>query len=358
MQADSMMMMGMDDMSAGQADILPVLSGSHKAAIIVQMILSTGGTLPLTSLSSQGQTRLMRDFSDLGRVDRSTLSAVVAELERELEDQGLKFPRSIAAALETLESHVSPELVKGLRDELGVLDPTPPWEAITGLSTDKLMELIGDEDPKVAAIILSKLEPEQASEIVEKLPQEQASSLTLAVQGTETTSPEMLTRIGRYLRSSLPEEPPKAFSDEPSLRVANMLNSTSPGRRDELLASLGETDPDFAAAVRANIFTFGDIATRISATDVAKLIRGVPQDELVTALAFCKETEKQSCDFILDNISQRMADGLREEVNDLGEVNDKLGEEAMGKITSAVRGLADLGEVTILPPADQVDAEE
>ena len=350
--------MGMDDMSAAMADQLPALSGPHKAAIIVQMILSSGGTLPLTSLSPEGQTRLMRDFSELKRIDKATLSVVVSELERELDDQGLKFPRSIKDALATLESHISPELVKDLRDELGVIDPTPPWEAITSLPLEKLIELISNEDTKVAAIIISKLDAEKASEIMEKMPQEEASALTLAIQGTDTTSPEMLTRIGRFLRSALPDEAPKAFSDEPSLRVANMLNSSSPGRRDELLASLGEADAEFAAEVRANIFTFGDIATRISVTDVAKLIRGVPQDDLVTALAYCKESEKLACDFILENISQRMADGLREEVNDLGEVNDKVGEEAMGKITSAIRGLADLGEVTILPPPDKNAPEE
>ena len=78
---------------------LPALAGPQKAAIIIQMVLSEGGSLPLQSLSPRGQTRRMQDFVELGRVDRATLAAVVADLERDLAMQGISFPRSVTDAL-------------------------------------------------------------------------------------------------------------------------------------------------------------------------------------------------------------------------------------------------------------------
>lgn len=342
--------------SAG--DTVPALAGPQKAAIIIQMILSEGGSLPLSSLSPRGQTRLMQDFVELGRVDRATLAVVVADLERDLAMQGISFPRSVTDALGLLESHLSPELVSDLRGQLGLKTPTSPWKKIAALEPKALMALLPDEDPKVAAIVLSKLDPEKASEILDQVAPEQATQLTLAMQDTSEVTPEMLTQIGQMLTAAIPQETPKAFADAPPLRVANLLNAASPDRRDEVLAALGDQDAEFAAEVRKLIFTFADIATRITAVDIAKVTRDVSQEDLVQALAYAKEIEPESTSFILDNISKRMAEALREEMGEIGEVPKKAGEDAMGKITTAIRALSDAGELTILPPGSADDDAE
>ncbi|MCY4334530.1 MAG: flagellar motor switch protein FliG [Litoreibacter sp.] len=340
----------------GQPDFgVPALAGPQKAAIIVQMILSEGGSLPLTSLSSTGQARLMKDFVEIGRVDKATMESVVADLERDMSMLGLSFPRSVADALETLEAHLNPDVVDDLRGKLGLAAPPSPWLQITEMPVSKLIELIPAEDTKVAAIVLSKLDPEQASEVLDRMPPEEATELAFAMQSTKKVSPEMLNKVGQSLLHALPKEKPKAFSDAPELRVANMLNSASPDRRDELLEQLAEKDPEFAANVRSNIFTFGDIATRIKDVDVLKITRDLSQEELVLAMAYAMETEKEACEFILSNISSRMADAMREEIADSDEIGKKQGEDAMGKVTTAVRALADLGEISIMPPPSDDD---
>lgn len=326
----------------------PALPGPQKAAIIIQMILSEGGSLPLSSLSARGQARLMQDFVEIGRVDRATLATVVADLERDLSMVGLSFPRSVADALNTLESHLNPDVATSLRNQLGLGAPPAPWARIVGLPTEQLVAIIPNEDPKVAAILLSKLDPEKASELLETLPEAQATQVALAMQNTATVSPEMVTQIGTMLAGSLPSERPKAFNDAPALRVANLLNAASPDKRDAVLASLSEEDPEFADLVRSLIFTFADIATRIAPPDVAKITRDVGQEDLVAALAYAMTSEAEAAEFMLSNMSQRMADALREEMEELGTVPKKAGEAAMGLITSAIRKLADAGEVTIL----------
>ncbi|WP_299301879.1 FliG C-terminal domain-containing protein [uncultured Litoreibacter sp.] len=341
---------GGTSMPAKPADMGPVLPGPQKAAIIIQMILSEGGSLPLSSLSARGQARLMQDFVELGRVDRATLSLVVADLERDLSMSGLSFPRSVADALSTLESHLNPEVVDNLRGQLGLSTPPAPWPKVAALPAEQLIALLPDEDPKIAAIVLSKLDPDKASEVLEDMDPDQATQVTLAMQSTATLSPDMVARIGTMLAAAIPSEKPTAFKDAPALRVANLLNAATPDKRDAVLASLTDQDAAFAEAVRASIFTFADIATRIAGPDIAKITRDVPQEELVMALAYAQVAEPASTDFLLANLSQRMAAALREEMEEQGEVPKMAGEAAMGRITSAIRRLADTGEVTILAP--------
>ncbi len=345
-------------MPATPSDVAVNLAGPQKAAIIIQMILSEGGSIPLTSLSSRGQTRLMQDFVELGRIDRATLASVVADLERDISMIGLSFPRSVADALETLESHLSPELVTDLRGQLGLGAPPAPWARVANLPVETLADLLPDEDPKIAAVVMSKLDAEKASELLERMAPEQATRVTMAMQSTEKLGPDMVTEIGHMLAAAIPVEKPRAFSDAPALRVANLLNAASPDRRDEVLAALAEEDATFANLVRASIFTFADIATRIEAADIAKITRDVPQEELVLALAYAKSVEPESSEFLLGNLSQRMAAALREEIEEQGDVAKKAGETAMGKITSAIRKLADSGEIKILPPAGSEDMED
>lgn len=334
----------------------PALAGPQKAAIIIQMVLSEGGSLPLSSLSQRSQTRLMQDFVELGRVDRATLSVVVADLERDLASVGLSFPRSVSDALSTLEAHLNPELVSDLRGQLGLTATPSPWGKITTMPNDKLLALIPDEDPTVAAIILSKLDAEKASEILDGMTPEIAGQVSLAMQNTGTIRPDMLARIGTMLVDGIPVEAPKAFVEAPALRLANLLNAASPDRRDAVLASLSESDATFAEEVRGSIFTFADITTRIAAVDISKVTRDISQEDLVQALCYAAEPEPEAAEFILSNLSQRMADALREEITELGSVDKKPGEAAMGKLTSAIRRLVDAGEITLIKPVS--DAEE
>lgn len=338
------------------APAAPALAGPQKAAIIIQMILSEGGSLPLSSLSQRSQTRLMQDFVELGRVDRATLCVVVADLERDLASVGLSFPRSVSDALSTLEAHLNPELVKELRGELGLTSTPSPWGKITTLPNDTLLGLIPNEDPTVAAIILSKLDAEKASDILDSMTPELAGQVSLAMQNTGTIRPDMLAHIGTMLLGGIPSEAPKAFTEPPALRLANLLNAASPDRRDAVLASLVESDATFAEEVRGSIFTFADITTRVAAVDISKVTRDVTQEDLVQALCYAATPEPQAAEFILSNLSQRMADALREEITELGEVDKKPGEAAMGKVTSAIRRLVDAGEITLIKPVTD-DAE-
>ena len=162
----------------------------------------------------------------------------------------------------------------------------------------------------------------------------------------------MVQRIGISLAAQLDAQPSQAFSDEPPERVGAILNFSSSSTRDGVLEGLDETDKDFAEQVRKNIFTYANIATRIDARDVAKVVRGVEQDLLIKALAGATGEAAASTEFILSNMSKRMADGLREEMENLGKVKETDAEEAMNAVVAAIRDLESTGEIFLLTGDD------
>jgi flagellar motor switch protein FliG len=96
--------------------------------------------------------------------------------------------------------------------------------------------------------------------------------------------------------------------------VGAILNVSSAAVRDALLDGLTADDATFADKVRKAIFTFAHLPARVPPRDVPKVVRVVDQATLVTALAGATGPLEAVADFILANMSQRMAQTLREEI--------------------------------------------
>ena len=69
----------------------------------------------------------------------------------------------------------------------------------------------------------------------------------------------------------------------------------------------------------------------------------------MTALAGAATDEDQvAVDFMLSNMSSRMADNLREEISERGKVKLSEAEDAMTQIVGAIRTLVDEGAITLI----------
>lgn len=332
--------------------VRPGLTPRQKAAVIVRHLLTEGGSLPLASLPEHMQAALAEQMGKMRLIDRTTLDAVVAEFLSELESVGLAFPGGIEGALSMMDGHISQSAATRLRRMASASSKVDPWERITALPVDRLLPILVDEAIEVGAVMLSKLPVPKAAEILGRLPGERARRVAYAVSLTGNTDPETVRRIGAALLAELDNQPARAFEAGPVERVGAILNVSPALTRDDVLLGLEGEDAAFAAEVRRAIFTFVHIPARLSARDAPKITRMVDQPVLVTALAAAagKPGLQEAAEFILENISQRLAQGLREEIAARGRVKDKDGEEAMNAIILAIRQMEGAGELTLVQP--------
>jgi flagellar motor switch protein FliG len=110
----------------------------------------------------------------------------------------------------------------------------------------------------------------------------------------------------------------------------------------------------FAKLVQRAIFTFVHIPSRINPRDVPKVTRIVDQPVMVTALAAAATSPEltATANFILSNMSQRMAQSLREEIQERGKVTEKDGESAQSAVISGIRALVSTGELVLTQPEE------
>ena len=333
-----------------ETGVSPVsLSRRAKAAIVVRLLVNDGADIPLEDLPEPLQARLTEQMGALSTVDRATLASVVDEFAQELENIGLAFKGGIAGALDALDGRISKQTAERLRKEAGIRKYGDPWERLRQMGPEKLLPVLESESVEVAAVLLSKLDVKPAADLLGKLPGPRARQITYAVSLTSNVTPDAVDRIGLSIAAQLDAEPLRAFENGPVERVGAILNSTTSLTRDDVLEGLDETDSGFAEMVRRAIFTFENIPQRIAARDIPRVVRVLDQDALITALSGAEAAGMEaSASFILDNMSGRMADSLRDEISDRGSVTQSDMEEAMANIVQSIRAMETSGELLLI----------
>lgn len=328
------------------------LSKLEKAAIIVRLMVAAGVDMSLVDLPEDRQTALTHQMARMKSLDDDTIMSVVAEFGEEMDGDGFSFPDGLEGALSVLEKTISPSLINRMRKKAGISLRGDPWVRISSLENDKIVSVLENESVEVGAVVLSKLTVAKSAELLGLIPGERARRITYAVSQTAAISPQVVRRIGDSLVAQLDTSVESAFADAPVARVGEILNRSPARTRDTVLDGLEETDKDFAKEVRKAIFTFANIRERVDASDVPKVMRVADQGALIQIIAGAEGADKDSIDFILSNISQRMADSLKAEAEELKNVTEDQVEAAMGEIVQAVRQLQADGEIFLIAGDD------
>jgi flagellar motor switch protein FliG len=125
--------------------------------------------------------------------------------------------------------------------------------------------------------------------------------------------------------------------------AAEILNGVGSKLESELLDSVRETDEDLAQAIQDQMFTFEDVI-KLDDRAIQTVLREVANDGLVIAL---KGASAEVREKVLKNMSQRAAEGLREDLESRGPVRVADVEAQQREILRIVRKLADAGEISV-----------
>lgn len=328
---------------------LPQLSKRAKAAIVVRLLINEGAEIALEELPPELQAHLTQQMGAMRVVDRTTLAAVVEEFTQELDSIGLSFPGGIAGALDALDGRISRETAARLRKEAGVRAAGDPWKRLRSLPPEDLKTIVTRESTEVAAVLLSKLDVPVAAGLLGLLSGPEARRITYAVSLTSDVGPDAVDRIGLSLVAQLDQKTVLAFEEGAAVRLGAILNSSSTPTRNDVLSGLGESDQGLADAVRKAIFTFGDIITRIGPADVPRILREVDGATLITAMVGAEaEGFADTRDFILENMSGRMATQLREDMEEAGKVKSADADTAMMAVITAIRDMQERGDLVLV----------
>ncbi|QIE55388.1 hypothetical protein G5B40_07905 [Pikeienuella piscinae] len=335
---------GADHAGAHPADRL---EQAEKAAIVLVALGPETAARLLAGIGERRLHRFARIVNGLSEVPADVVERVIAEFLHKIEDT-----RSVGGgaveARRFLSEVLDKDQVNRIMGDLNTKGRSV-WSMLGDVPDVRIANWLRSEHPQVAAIALSRLSPVKAARVLERLGQAEAEDIVMRMGPAAIADPGVTARIGDVIaRDFLPAAISQRNRPEPADLIAGVMNHVSAAVRDRLLAAMVDAAPKLAEAVRKVMFTFEHIPERINPRDVGLITKSVDEAVLLRALKAGGERGRATADFIFANISKRLAERLREDLEALPQPTRKEGEEAQTALVAAIVDLRESGALKII----------
>jgi flagellar motor switch protein FliG len=250
----------------------------------------------------------------------------------------------IGYAKEILEKALGTQKALDVINKLTVSLQVRPFEFVRKTDPAQLLNFIQKEHPQTIALILAYLKPQQASVVLAALPQDKQADVARRIATMDRTSPEVIKEVERILEKNLSSLVTEDFTAAGGVQaIVNILNTVDRGTEKYIMETLEIEDTDLAEEIRKRMFVFEDILT-LDNRSIQRFLRDVENNQLAIALKGATEEVQK---IIYANMSKRLAEMIREDIEFMGPVRLKDVEEAQQKIVNIIRKLEDAGEIVI-----------
>jgi flagellar motor switch protein FliG len=326
----------------------PVLAGPQKAAIALLSLDEEIATQVLAKMAEADVRRLVEAVEHLEDVGGDVIAGVLEDLERGITSPlavvrtgGTKYVRKLADA--AFGSDRAQRLFGGVAPP-----PTDPLLLLRTARVNALAQLLTEEHPQIAAVVLTQLPAAVAAKVLALMPTDQAADLAARISELEEVPEHAVVEASESLVRALELAGGLASSDARATFdglafSAAIVNEMSSEAGDELLGKVAARDETIASRIREALFTFEDLL-RIASRELGNLMRSVQSETLITAL---QTATTELRDHLLGALSQRAAATLRDDLASASPKRLSEVEAAQREVIDSAMKLAAEGKLTM-----------
>ena len=334
-------------LAADRSPEILALSKRERAAIILG-VLGTEAATPILEQMDEGCHRAFASaMARLEKIKPETVETVIQDFVAELETSEMTVSGGLDRAREMLVGVTDANVLADILDEADHPTSRNVWEKLEKVEDVVLAEMLELEHPQTAAVIVDRLPAEKAAIIMDLVSIDTACRIVLGMNRASMLSPRVIDAIGQSVSKDFLAHQKRGKRITPADKIGAIMNYAPGEVRTNVLNFLGRTDPDLLTEVKKKMFTFDDIPARIENRDITAIVRATPNETLLTALAGAQESAPAVVDYVLGNISSRVAEQLREELGDMGKVKVRVSEEAQTEIIKIIRTLESEGALKL-----------
>ncbi|MBB6282159.1 flagellar motor switch protein FliG [Geobacillus subterraneus] len=320
------------------------LSGRQKAAILLISLGPDVSASVYKHLSEEEIEKLTLEISNVRQVTSEQKEEVLEEFRQLALAQDYIAQGGIAYAKEVLEKALGPDKAMNIINRLTSALMVRPFDFARKADPMQLLNFIQNEHPQTIALILSYLEPAQAGQILSALPQEMQADVARRIALMDSTSPEIISEVEQILERRLSATVVQDYTQAGGIEaVVEVLNQVDRSTERTILDALEIQDPELAEEIKKRMFVFEDIVT-LDNRAIQRVIREVDNNDLMLALKVASDEVK---DIVFRNMSTRMVETFKEEMEYMGPVRLRDVEEAQSRIVAVIRRLEETGEIVI-----------
>ncbi|QOY34467.1 flagellar motor switch protein FliG [Anaerobacillus isosaccharinicus] len=320
------------------------LSGKEKAAILLISLGPDVSAQVYKHLSQEEIEKLTLEIASVRKVDTSTKEEIIDQFHQLAIAQDYITQGGIGYAKNVLEKALGEQEAMEIINRLTSTLQVKPFDFARKADAGQILNFIQNEHPQTIALILSYLESVQAGQILSELPQEVQADIAKRIALMDSTSPEIINEVENILERKLSATVTQDYTRTGGVEtVVEVLNSVDRSTERTILDALEIQDPELAEEIKKRMFVFEDIVT-LDNRSIQRVIRDVENEDLQLALKVANDEVK---DVVFKNMSQRMVETFKDEMEFMGPVRLRDVEEAQSRIVAVIRRLEEAGEIVI-----------
>jgi flagellar motor switch protein FliG len=324
----------------------PTTPGIRKAAILMIILGDQISGEILRNMDEDEVQKIGEEVARITSISPDQAESVLEEFYQMSMAREYVLKGGIDYAKKMLMTAFGPEHAKRLVDRLvkTLGSELASFDTLQKADPQQLAKFIHNEHPQTIALILSHLNASQAAGLLVSLPQELRADVALRMANLDQISPEIVSKIAVIIGQRLKALGEMNRESYGGVRaVSEMFNRLDSGTSKDILEAIEENDPKLVETIRHMMFVFEDLLV-LSGEALKEMLGKVDRKTLTVAL---KGTSEQLKVHILQLMSQRGAEMLKEDMEALGPIKIKEVEAAQQQIIAVIRQLEADGTISL-----------
>ncbi len=332
-------------MSGINVELRPELNSAQKAAAVVVSLGAEKASQIYQYMEEEEVEMLTLEVARLGLLNAEQTEAVLSEFyqhcmtNKAVTEGGLEYARAV------LEKAYGSQTANSLLEKVMKSLKNQKFAFLNKADVKSLFTALRHERPQTMALVLSYVDPDKAAAVIEQLEADQQVRVVEAIATMEGASPAAVRVIE--------EEMERKFSSiitGSNIKVgginyvADIMNNLDRSSEKSIFDGLSMRDEELVEEIRKRMFVFEDIVT-MDDRSVQRFVRDCDPRDLVLAL---KATTPEVTAKLFANMSSRMAESIRDDLEVTINVRMRDVEDAQQRIANVIRDLEERNEIIIL----------
>ncbi|MEO9968474.1 MAG: FliG C-terminal domain-containing protein [Hyphomonadaceae bacterium] len=317
---------------AQRAAIVIAMMGEERAKPIIEQLDDaalakiTSGLDALALLGKSELTEIVIDFlAHLRNTSGGFVSGKVAT--KDLVSNVMNF-RILPETDDTSETNVVP--VGAEEDDVqNVHDAQEVWTELENCPIEKVAEYLGTLTPNLVAIVINELPVTMSSEIFNHLDDEKLKAIMGHMVEAKDIDPGVKSVIGRMIRMEFINVQ-QSGSEESNAHlsgIGELLSLIPSGKRNKLVQFLESDHSSKLDDIQGALCTIESLPDVLPRTAVPIVFRDMEMDDITALLSTLHGPSASVSEFLLGNISSRLADQIKDKLSGQATPSDEDAEE-------------------------------
>ena len=331
------------------APAMPAIEGSAAAAILLMLLDESEAATILKQLDPDEVCQLAKAMFDTANASEQQIGQALDRFVTRSRDVS-----ALAIGADTRIRTVINEAVGNVRAD-NILAAVAPQrsaaslEMLRWMDVDAISGLLASEHPQVGALILSVLVPDVAARAIETLDEVLQADLVLRAAMLTSVPAAAIEDLESVLASANVDgqRVAKQAIGGPS-DVAKIMKKMPKQLSERTIRALKKHDRILAQTIEEEMFIFENLRD-LDKKSLSSVLRSVDAAQLAIAL---KGADEDMVDMCLATMSQRAAETIRDEMDEMTMVKRADVDDAQKSVMQIVRQMAAAGEIMIAGGGD------